>query len=442
MYRKLPQLVDVRSKVRRNGSFKQRNWSQITGISRHHSATTSGDAFAFANYHVGTLGWPSCGYHFVITRDGTIQWANSINRVSYHTGRHNTPLIGICVVGNGSFTQAQERSFFDLVVALRATEGINVSIANIKGHREYSGHSTNACPGINMNTVRNAVSSGRPVGVSGGSSAPTSSTGAPRYPGNTSFAEYHKQWWDKRNDAELKRIQTDLKTLGFYKDDIDGDFGQNTLNAVRNFQDKYDLSSNGSTFYGVPGTQTVNKMNELLKEKKEKPANPYKEHLVMITADTLNYRSSASWEDSAIAGSVSEGEIFTVVNKVKVPGSNGEMYQLKSGVFITASPEYTEPIVTMSSPAQKQPAGDNIPEANSKKYRLRTGTFNSAEQLDNGIKRLEKEFNWVLYERAESLTFNPQYRIYTGTFSTKERAEAEAQKIRDLTNWTVYTIEA
>ncbi|RKD75211.1 N-acetylmuramoyl-L-alanine amidase [Sinobaca qinghaiensis] len=75
-------------------------------------------------------------------------------------------------------------------------------------------------------------------------------------------------------------------------------------------------------------------------------------------------------------------------------------------------------------------------------HRLHTGTFPTAEALANGIKRLEKEFSWIFYERAESTKFNAGYRIFTGVYPTKEAAERAAERIRELTGWLVYVIEA
>lgn len=304
MYRNLAQLVDVRGQVKRNGSFASRSWSQITGIARHHSATTSGDAFSFANYHVDTLGWPSVGYHFVITRDGAIQWANSVDRISYHVGNNNTPLIGICLVGSGSFTAAQEQSYFDLVTALRSTTGINVSIANLRGHNEYPGHTSNACPGINMDTVRAAIANGHPVGD----------------PGRPVL---------QRGDSgpEVLVLQNDLMAVGesLPQFGADGDFGAETETAVRSFQQK-----TGLTVDGVVGAQTWAALDRAKVEGR----------LVVVTAASVNVRSWPSFAEDAIAGQVFQGEAFTVVEIVSVPNSSSTLYRLVSGLYITTNESY------------------------------------------------------------------------------------------------------
>lgn len=54
----------------------------------------------------------------------------------------------------------------------------------------------------------------------------------------------------------VKKMQQRLKTLGYYSGTVDGDFGENTENAVKAFQ-----KANGLTADGVVGTQTLNKIN-------------------------------------------------------------------------------------------------------------------------------------------------------------------------------------
>ncbi|RKD73626.1 N-acetyl-anhydromuramyl-L-alanine amidase AmpD [Sinobaca qinghaiensis] len=304
MYRNLTQLVDVRGQVKRNGSFASRSWTQITGIARHHSATTSGDAFSFANYHVNTLGWPGIGYHFVITKDGTIQWANSIDRVSYHVGNNNTPLIGICLVGNGSFTAAQEQSYFDLVTALRSTSGINVAVSNLRGHNEYPGHASNVCPGINMDVVRTAIVKGHPVGNHG-----------------------HPVLRRGDSGPDVLVLQNDLLAAGesLPQFGADGGFGAETEEAVRSFQRRMDL-----TVDGVAGSQTWEALDRAKVEGR----------LVVVTAASVNVRSRPSFAADAVAGQVVQGEAFTVVEIVSVSGSSSALYRLVSGLYITTNENY------------------------------------------------------------------------------------------------------
>ncbi len=90
--------------------MKAKNQSKITKIARHHSATTSGNVNSFQN-HWRSLGWKTAGYHKIILRDGTVQLCYDSNVVTNGVCGHNQTSYHICVVGDGSFTAAQERSF-------------------------------------------------------------------------------------------------------------------------------------------------------------------------------------------------------------------------------------------------------------------------------------------------------------------------------------------
>lgn len=222
-FEKLPQLTDVRNSVKRNGSYATRSLSQIKDIARHHSGTNTGTAFSFANWHVDHNGWPSIGYHFVILRDGPIQWCNGLDRVSWHVGNNNTPLIGVCLVGNGSFTEAQEKSFRELVEALRKTDGVIVSLDNVKGHNEYPGHASNACPGISMNDVRAALKSSKPA----------EHVSKPREPATNPTLLRNGDRGSKVTELQRKLMAAgfDLPQWG-----ADGVFGDETEKALRDFQ--------------------------------------------------------------------------------------------------------------------------------------------------------------------------------------------------------------
>lgn len=56
--------------------------------------------------------------------------------------------------------------------------------------------------------------------------------------------------------AAVKLLQKRLKELGYYKSYVDGDYGNETVTAVKNFQRK-----NGLSVDGVAGSQTLKKLN-------------------------------------------------------------------------------------------------------------------------------------------------------------------------------------
>ncbi|MBM7837741.1 hypothetical protein JOC54_000972 [Alkalihalobacillus xiaoxiensis] len=60
-------------------------------------------------------------------------------------------------MGNGSFTEAQEKAWDERVAY--NMQRLNIKADNVKGHREMPNAST-ACPGINMNLVRARITNG------------------------------------------------------------------------------------------------------------------------------------------------------------------------------------------------------------------------------------------------------------------------------------------
>ncbi|MGE7977379.1 peptidoglycan recognition protein family protein [Psychrobacillus sp. NPDC093200] len=142
-------IQDIRQQVA--PSKTRRNLNQIKKVARHHSATTSGDYFAFWNNRWKGLGWTKGGYHEIILRDGTVQLCYDPYYPTNGIGNHNTETYHICVVGNGNFTEAQEKAFEER--CLLALQNFGLSVEDVLGHNEFSGTAT-SCPGINMNNVR------------------------------------------------------------------------------------------------------------------------------------------------------------------------------------------------------------------------------------------------------------------------------------------------
>ena len=66
---------------------------------------------------------------------------------------------------------------------------------------------------------------------------------------------------------------------------------------------------------------------------------PEKKKYVKVLVDDLAVRKTPSWDKSAVAKRVQKNEVFTIANgPIKVGG--GSMYELKSGLYITASEIY------------------------------------------------------------------------------------------------------
>lgn len=86
-----------------NNCFAEINWQ---GIVIHHSATEGGTVESFDSYHK-QIGFDEIGYHYVIYKDGSVHEGRSLNKVGAHAKGRNKTHIGICLVGNETFTKAQ-----------------------------------------------------------------------------------------------------------------------------------------------------------------------------------------------------------------------------------------------------------------------------------------------------------------------------------------------
>ncbi|MFJ3330679.1 N-acetylmuramoyl-L-alanine amidase [Enterococcus sp. NPDC086594] len=153
----MTKIVDLRSDSRIMGPTNpNRSVAGITKIARHHSGTTTGDVFAFQNHWRNANKWGTGGYHEIILRDGSVQLIYRDNVTTNGVGNHNSKTYHICVVGNCSFTAEQEKAFDERARA--AMQRFNLKPADVLGHKEFSGHGSNTCPGINMATVRSRLS--------------------------------------------------------------------------------------------------------------------------------------------------------------------------------------------------------------------------------------------------------------------------------------------
>lgn len=187
-------IKDVRAEMPNYENYKDWQRSgQILGIAVHHSATADrttgapiGNAHAFFDYHVNTLGWAHGGYNYVITGNGQIEYALDEEIAAYHAGFRdpdnsegleygqywNNHYLAICLAGwfsegrtyrdgDGhtqpipnnytSPSQAQMQSLLDLIQHLR--QKYEVPVENVRGHRELAGNST-TCPGHNLDPAQ------------------------------------------------------------------------------------------------------------------------------------------------------------------------------------------------------------------------------------------------------------------------------------------------
>ncbi len=141
-------------------------------VTVHHTAgpTDHDDQHAMAlcrQYHAQhkRQGWGGAGYHYCITRRGTILCLRPTRLKGAHVGGHNTANVGVVFHGTTGDrpTKAQVASFRWLLVnahtkrmpsAHRTDRRLNRPYSTRRGHNQWPGHTSNACPGTHKPILR------------------------------------------------------------------------------------------------------------------------------------------------------------------------------------------------------------------------------------------------------------------------------------------------
>ncbi len=139
----------------------------------HCSASNWGDMAIICEWHIAR-GWDTGGYHYYIgncyplqkhwelktpifSNDGILEAGRKIEVDGAHTRGHNKRSIGICLIGNRSFTMAQ---FLTLQKLIRMLSSMFPD-AKVKTRGHYEHYSGKTCPNINMNFLRKALEAKR-----------------------------------------------------------------------------------------------------------------------------------------------------------------------------------------------------------------------------------------------------------------------------------------
>ncbi|WP_199775452.1 N-acetylmuramoyl-L-alanine amidase [Microbulbifer pacificus] len=280
----MAKIVDLRGKTM-GGRDKR---TKVTKIARHHSATADGNYASFAKYWGGTKGWNTGGYHEIILRDGTVQLCYDWDTVTNGVYGHNQNTYHICLVGNGSFTDAQEKAFEERAKAAIALFRLRVS--DVQGHNEFSGTNT-SCPGINMNTVRSRLN-GESV-----SPAPKPQTKPSKTSSNKANLTVDGKWGNSTTTALQKALGTTQDgiisdqlsnsiTNAFYGTTIDFGNGKKGSMVVKALQGKV-----GSKQDGLLGPNTIGALQKHLgtpyDKKLSRPSTVVKELQRRLNASTF-----------------------------------------------------------------------------------------------------------------------------------------------------------
>ena len=95
----------------------------------------------------------SCGYHYIIRRDGRVETGRPEEERGAHVRGHNSDSIGICWVGRKVISTPQYNSLIKLLKDKYQAFGLEVT--DIHGHYELDSKKT--CPNLKMPLVRGDV---------------------------------------------------------------------------------------------------------------------------------------------------------------------------------------------------------------------------------------------------------------------------------------------
>lgn len=109
-------------------------------------------------------GWGGIGYHYAISRRGTIFCLRPTNLLGAHVGGANTGNVGVMFHGTTGDrpTRAQMRAFRWLLLnahtsrmprAHRTDRKINKPSCTRRGHNDWPAHRWNACPGTHKTMI-------------------------------------------------------------------------------------------------------------------------------------------------------------------------------------------------------------------------------------------------------------------------------------------------
>ena len=107
------------------------------------SADTSGQTFEDIDRYHRSLGWESCGYHYVIEKDGKVV-KNPYRDDDYHGAhckRMNRKSLGICITGNFNVKLPAKEQVRSLKKLLREKKGkYDIPLENIVPHRVFASY--------------------------------------------------------------------------------------------------------------------------------------------------------------------------------------------------------------------------------------------------------------------------------------------------------------
>lgn len=96
----------------------------------------------------------SCGYHYIIRRDGSVEVGRPEAEVGAHARGHNSDSLGVSLVGRRDFSDEQMDALFAMMWGLCRKHELDPT-EDVIGHYEVDDKKT--CPNLDMVKVRAEV---------------------------------------------------------------------------------------------------------------------------------------------------------------------------------------------------------------------------------------------------------------------------------------------
>ena len=201
-----------------------------TKIVIHHADASTCNAHMIHQWHLAR-GWSGMGYHFLVRKEGGIvETGRPINTIGAHCTGQNSDSVGICFEGDfdkETMTNEQLQTGRELIAYLRGIYGQNIRIVR---HKDLM---ATDCPGKNFpfEELIKTEKVKKPKKKKYQGKLPTLTKGECIGRG------------DKGEKVRL--LQLFLNWYGKYGLVIDGDFGEKTESAVKNYQAAEKLTVDG-----------------------------------------------------------------------------------------------------------------------------------------------------------------------------------------------------
>lgn len=102
--------------------------------------------FTWGEYATSGKNFSAIGYHFVITKDGSVKVGRPLERQGAHCYRFNQFSIGICLTGNTYFSPEQFTSLH--IICLELCQEFGLVLSNINPHNRFNSKKT--CPNFDL----------------------------------------------------------------------------------------------------------------------------------------------------------------------------------------------------------------------------------------------------------------------------------------------------